>query len=177
MVKTWARLWLARLLMKSSTNGCRLAVVEPIEQATAFPHRAADRDLFLNHIEDTGRVNAHVRLFRDDRRQRAPALEADLETHVRESQEQAVRRALRAADGHHPRNPAPDRKILVWVEKGIGQGADVLGATFCKARIASSATGSQASSGMTCGISAGVSSSIPAKHGERRDRDRAIEAT
>ena len=67
-----------------------------------------------------------VRVFRHDCRQRAPTLEADLETNVRESQDQAIRGALRAAHGHHARNPASDGKVLVRVEQGIGEGADVL---------------------------------------------------
>ena len=178
MVKTCARLWLARLLMNSSTKVSRLAVVQSIEQTAPLPDRPADCDFFLNHVEDMGRRRCErPAVSADDGRQRAPTLESDLETNVCQSEDQAVGGALSAADGHHARNSASDRKVFVRVEQRISEVTDVLRRHLSQRTDGIVGDGSQASSGMTCRDQVRVSAPRPGEEPRGRDRDRAIEGT
>ena len=122
-VKTCARLCPARSFRNSSTK--RLSV-HLVEQPVALPHRPADRHLAPDHVEDALHVDADERASLDDGRQRAAALEPDLEPQVVEAEQQAVDRALRDADREHARQPAADGERLVGIEQRVDQLADAL---------------------------------------------------
>jgi hypothetical protein len=97
-----------------------------------FPYGATDRDFFQHHIENASRDDVDLWVFGHDR-QRASTLEADLEADVCQSKDQAVSGALTATYSHHARNPTSDSEVLVWVEEGVGQCADVLRRHFLQA--------------------------------------------
>ena len=163
--------------MNSSTNVFDSPSSRPIEQAAAFPHRPADRDLLLHHLEDTGRVDAHVRLFRDDGRQRAPALEADLEANVRRG------RASRLSAARCEMQTAITRGIRrLTAKSSYGSSSASARAPTCRC-----ATFRNARDGIVgdriprqqrddVRNQRGRQFFVPPKHARGRDRDRAIEA-
>ena len=103
-----------------------LGIVDAVEQTMALPHRPADRDLLADHVEDALAIDAHARVLLEDRRQRAAALEADLEAQVLEAEQQAVNRPLRHAHREHARQPAADGERLIGIEQRVDQLADPL---------------------------------------------------
>ena len=100
--------------------------VELVEQAAAFPDRTADCRLPEHHVEDPLAVDQDARVLLDDLAQRTAALEADLEAHVVEPEHHAISGALRHTDGKDAGQTAADGEILIRIDQGVDQLADVL---------------------------------------------------
>jgi hypothetical protein len=62
-------------------------VFDPVEQALTFPDGATDGDLATHSIKDALPVDSDPRIFLEDGRQRAAALEPDLEPQVFEAEQ------------------------------------------------------------------------------------------
>ena len=96
-----------------------VARVGLVEQPAAFPDRAADGDFTEHHRQHAVPIDRDRGVPFAHRRQRTSALEADLESQIVEAEDQPIRGALRGADGEHPRQAAPDGKILILIDEHV----------------------------------------------------------
>ena len=103
-----------------------VAGVDAVQQATAFPDAAADRDLAEHDLENLLAADLHARVLVDDRGERSRRLVANVEARIVEPEHQAARRALGHADREHAREPPAYRKILVGIEQRVDELTDVL---------------------------------------------------
>src|SRR5436190_8022071 len=75
-----------------------IARFKAVEKPAAFPHGPADRHLAQDDLEHPFAVDSHSGICIENSRERAAALETDLEPKILEYQHQAIGCALRDAN-------------------------------------------------------------------------------